>query len=112
MSPRIGPLNLTEPGDGAIQPGSVSPETAGLADEEERRIVNECYQDAIRLLQENRARLDGLTEAVLKKDTLDQDEIYAIAGISKPGNRARLAPALPPDGAGRDKELASLETER
>ena len=113
MSPRLGPINLTEPGDGgAIQPGSVSPETASLADEEERRIVNECYQDAIRLLQENRSRLDALTEAVLKKDTLDQDEIYAIAGISKPGNRARLAPVLPSDGAGRDKELARLEAER
>lgn len=113
MSPRLGPINLTQPGeDGAIQPGSVSPETASLADEEERRIVNECYQDAIRLLQENRARLDALTEAVLKRDTLDQDAIYAIAGISKPGNRARLAPVLPPDGAGRDKELASLEAER
>ena len=111
MSPRLGPLNLTEPGDGAsIQPGSVSQDTASLADEEERRIVNECYQDAIRLLQENRARLDALTEAVLKKDTLDQDEIYAIAGIRKPGNRGLLAPALPPhDGAKRDVELARQE---
>ena len=112
MSPRLGPLNLTEPGDGAIQPGSVSPETASLADEEERRIVNECYQDAIRMLQENRERLDALTEAVLKKDTLSQDEIYAATGLSKPGNRARLAPVLPPNGASRDKELATQESER
>src|SRR5438270_3815787 len=62
MSPRLGPLNLTEPGDNTISP-QISPETAGLADEEERRIVNECYQEASRSLQENRARRDRLTEA-------------------------------------------------
>jgi cell division protease FtsH len=110
MSPRLGPLNLTEPGDGVIQPGSVSPETASLAEEEERRIVNECYQDAIRMLQENRHRLDALAEAVLKKDTLNQDEIYAVTGISQRKDRALLAPALPPNGASRDKELATQET--
>jgi cell division protease FtsH len=108
MSPRLGPLNLTEPGDGAITQ-QISPETAGLADEEERRIVNECYQDAIRMLQDNRERLDRLAEAALKKDTLDQDEIYAATGLTKPGNRARLAPVLSGDGASRDKELATQE---
>jgi cell division protease FtsH len=111
MSPRLGPLNLTEPGDGAAIGQQVSPETASLADEEERRIVNECYQEAIRLLQENRDRLDRLTEAVLKKDTLDQDEIYAATGLSKPGNRALLAPVLPHNGASRDHELARQEAD-
>ncbi|HEX3630557.1 MAG TPA: cell division protein FtsH, partial [Candidatus Dormibacteraeota bacterium] len=107
MSPRLGPLNLTEPGDGLVS--QVSPETASLADEEERRIVNECYQDAIRMLQENRDRLDRLCEAALKKDTLNQDEIYAATGLTKPGNRPQLAPVLPPDGASRDRELAKQE---
>jgi len=112
MSPRLGPLNLTEPGDGVIQPGSVSPETASLADEEERRIVNECYQDAIRMLQENRQRLDALAEAVLKQDTLNQDEIYAATGITKSKERGLLAPPLPRNGSTRDKELATQEAER
>jgi len=113
MSPRLGPLNLTEPGDSTISP-QISPETASLADEEERRIVNECYQEAIRLLQENRDRLDRLTEAVLKKDTLDQDEIYAATGLSKPRNRALLAPVLPHNGSSRDHELArqAIDAER
>ena len=110
MSPRLGPLNLTEPGDSTISP-QISPETASLADEEERRIVNECYQEAIRLLQENRDRLDRLTEAVLKKDTLDQDEIYAATGLSKPRNRALLAPVLPHNGSSRDHELARQATD-
>jgi cell division protease FtsH len=108
MSPRLGPLNLTEPGDGSIS-SQISPETAGLADEEERRIVGECYQDAIRMLKENRERLDHLSDAVLKKDTLEQDEIYAATGLTKPGNRAVLAPVLSHDGASRDRELAKQE---
>ena len=109
MSPRLGPLNLVQPGDGALYGQQISPETASLADEEERRIVSECYQDAMHLLQENRDRLDRLAEAALKKDTLNQDEIYAVAGISKPGDRARLAPTVPANGASRDKELAAQE---
>ena len=75
MSPKIGPINLTQPGDGAASE-HFSEETARLLDEEVRRIVEECHREAVRLLTENRDRLDRLAAAVLKKDTLDQDEIY------------------------------------
>src|SRR2546430_1485148 len=88
MSPRLGPLNLTEPGDGAATQ-HLSEETARLLDEEVRRIVEECHREAVRLLTENRDRLDRLAAAVLKRDTLDQDEIYDAAGGSRP-------PSAPP----------------
>jgi cell division protease FtsH len=110
MSPKLGPINLTQPGDGASTTEHFSEETARLLDEEVRRIVDECHRDAVRLLTENRDRLDRLAEAVLKKDTLDQDEIYAAAGISKPpAARPAIAPPLPPNGASRDRELAKDE---
>src|SRR5205814_3153865 len=77
MSPKLGPLNLTQPGDGGTAQ-HFSEETARLLDEEVRRIVEECHREAVRLLTENRDRLDRLAEAVLKKDTLDQDASYAV----------------------------------
>jgi cell division protease FtsH len=110
MSPKLGPLNLTQPGDGAASTEHFSEETAKILDEEVRRIVDECHRESVRLLTENRDRLDRLAEAVLKKDTLDQDEIYAAAGIPKPpAPRPVIAPPLPGNGSSRDGDLAKEE---
>ncbi len=100
MSPKLGPINITQPGDGAIGTEHFSEETARLLDEEVRRIVDECHGEAVRLLTENRSKLDDLADAVLRKDTLEEDEIYAAAGIEKPPERAgrAIAPPLPPAG--------------
>jgi len=110
MSPKLGPLNLTQPGDGASSTEHFSEETAKILDEEVRRIVDECHRESVRLLTENRDRLDRLAEAVLKKDTLDQDEIYAATGITKPPiARPVIAPPLPGNGSSRDGDLAKDE---
>jgi cell division protease FtsH len=109
MSPKLGPLNLTQPGDGAAVE-HFSEETSQLLDEEVRRIVDECHRESVRMLTENRDRLDRLAEAVLKKDTLDTDEIYAATGISKPeSGRPVIAPPLPGNGSSRDGDLAKDE---
>jgi len=109
MSPKLGPLNLIQPGDGAVAQ-HFSEETSRLLDEEVRRIVDECHRDSVRILTENRDRLDRLAEAVLKKDTLDQDEIYAAAGISPPASfHPTIAPPLPGNGSSRDRDLAKDE---
>ena len=109
MSPKLGPLNLTQPGDGNVAQ-HFSEETSRLLDEEVRRIVDECHRESVRMLTENRDRLDRLAEAVLKKDTLDQDEIYAATGISKPPlPRPVIAPPLPANGSSRDGDLAKDE---
>ena len=96
MSPKLGPLNLTQPGDGALSRETLSEETAKVLDEEVRRIVDECHQESVRLLKENRGRLDSLAEALLKKDTLNEDEILAAAGM-KPKERV-IAPPVPAVG--------------
>src|SRR5438093_504233 len=109
MSPKLGPLNLIQPGDGGVAQ-HFSEETSRLLDEEVRRIVDECHRDSVRILTENRDRLDRLAEAVLKKDTLDQDEIYAAAGISPPASfHPTIAPPLPGNGSSRDRDLAKDE---
>ena len=109
MSPKVGPLNLEQPGDGAFPGQQFSPETANLLDEEVRRIVDECHREGIRMLTENRERLDRLAEAVLRKETLDEDEIYAATGLPRRSDTPRLAPPIPPDGSSRDRDLAKDE---
>ena len=109
MSPKLGPLNLVQPGDGAIPGQQFSPETANLLDEEVRRIVDECHREGIRMLTENRERLDHLAETVLKKETLDEDEIYAATGLPRRPDQPRRAPPMPPDGLARDHDLAKDE---
>ena len=58
-------------------------------DEEVRRIVDECYADALRLLTANRERLTALAEALLERETLDEADAYEVAGIPREASPAR-----------------------
>ena len=53
-------------------------------DEEVRRISDECYAEARRLLRDNRDRLDRIVERLLEHETLDEREVYDAAGIVRP----------------------------
>jgi cell division protease FtsH len=91
MSDAIGPVSvLPGPNDQPLlfpgAPGQVSPHTQQLVDDEVRRIVDECYAEAVRELRENRARLSALAQALLERETLDEADAYSVAGIErKPG---------------------------
>src|SRR3982075_3454527 len=69
MSPKIGPINLTQPGDGAASE-HFSDETARLLDEEVRRIVEECHREAVRIVAESRNPRETLAAAVLNSAAL------------------------------------------
>jgi cell division protease FtsH len=85
MSDRLGPIILLPPPDQESPFGdSVAPATREAVDAEVRRIVDECYADAVRTLRENRARLDGLAGVLLTRETLDEVEAYAAAGLAHP----------------------------
>jgi cell division protease FtsH len=58
-----------------------SEETAGLIDSEVQRIITECHDDAKRLLREHRRSLDGLVAALLKQETLSEQEILDATGL-------------------------------
>jgi cell division protease FtsH len=87
MSPAIGPIAVI-PSDaqGPLLPGvsEVSQETQRTVDEEVRRIVDEAHRAVTQLLTEHRDKLDSLTERLLEKETLDQDEAYEAAGVPLP----------------------------
>jgi len=87
MSEAVGPVAVLPDPELAATPfgmEQVAPETRELVDREVRRIVDECRQNALATLTENRARLDALAAALLKQETLDAAAAYAAAGLTPP----------------------------
>ena len=83
MSEAIGPITVIDENRDPFTRSEISPSTAELIDDEVRRIVDECYQSALAKLNEHRSQLDALAAALLDKETLDEIEAYAIAGIER-----------------------------
>jgi cell division protease FtsH len=88
MSQKVGLVSVLPPpgeeGNPFIADGQVSPATRELVDAEVRRIVEECYDRAVGMLRENKDRLEKLAKALLEKETLDEQEAYAVAGFERP----------------------------
>ena len=82
MSDRVGPLSVL-PSEGDPRMMGVSETLLNTVDDEVRRITEECYAEARRLLRDHRAQLDALVEALMAKESLDEAEIYAVAGIAR-----------------------------
>jgi cell division protease FtsH len=59
-----------------------------VVDDVARRIVDECYAQAVATLRERREQLDHLAHALLDRDTLDEHEAYAAAGVRRPAPNA------------------------
>jgi cell division protease FtsH len=61
---------------------ALSEETKRLRDQEQARLTDEAYADAIRLLQKHRPVLDRIAKALLEKETLQKDELdELLAGV-------------------------------
>jgi cell division protease FtsH len=88
MSERIGPVSVFQP-DSDPRMSGVAEETLDAVDQEIRRLIDESYKRAIELLTENRQRLDNIVTQLLERETLDETDVYAAAGI------AHVAPAKP-----------------
>jgi len=88
MSERIGRRSVL-PQDGDPRMAGISEGLLNAVDEEVRRITDDCFAEACRVLKENRGRLDAIVAQLLAHETLDEPEIYAAAGIP------RAVPATP-----------------
>ncbi|MDT4905555.1 MAG: cell division protease FtsH [Pseudonocardiales bacterium] len=83
MSEAIGPVSVLPP-PGQESPlglDGVAPATKELVDREVRRIVEECYAEALSTLREHPDQLNRLARTLLERETLDEDEAYKAAGI-------------------------------
>jgi cell division protease FtsH len=54
---------------------SLSEETKRLRDQEQARLTDDAFEEALRLLQKHRAPLDRIAKALLEKETLDRAEL-------------------------------------
>ncbi|WP_216351255.1 ATP-dependent zinc metalloprotease FtsH [Leptolyngbya sp. 'hensonii'] len=59
-----------------------SEEIAARIDRQVRTIVVHCYEDACRIIQDNRALVDRLVELLLEQETIDGDEFRRIVAES------------------------------
>jgi cell division protease FtsH len=85
MSAKIGPLAFAEDGQNSalsmVRP--YSEETAREVDLEIKRIADECFAEAMRLLTDNRNRLEALARALLAEDSLGEEQILSVTGLKR-----------------------------
>ncbi|MFJ6083266.1 ATP-dependent zinc metalloprotease FtsH [Streptomyces sp. NPDC092369] len=83
MSERVGRLSAL-PNDAQQAYGlAAAPQTLDVIDDEMRRIVDECYEEACRKLRDHRGQLDDLAAALLENETLEETDAYRIAGVTR-----------------------------
>jgi len=78
LAPRANPY-LGGVGYGSEKP--FSEETARVIDAEVHRIISESHEQAQTLLSTYRKQLDALAEALLARETLDEQQILEATGL-------------------------------
>jgi cell division protease FtsH len=85
MSDKIGLVTVVS--DDGVDPYGLlgdhvtSERTRQVLDAEVHRIAEECHQHALETLRRHRDQLDALAHALLERETLDEPDAYAAAGI-------------------------------
>jgi len=74
---------------------ALSEATKRLRDEEQARLTDSAYEEAVRLLQKHRASLDRIASALLEKETLVRDEVLALVEDVEPESRASESVGVP-----------------
>jgi len=94
---------------------NVSEATAQKIDSEVKRLVEEGYNEATRILTEKRDDLETLAKGLLEFETLSGDEITDLLNGKRPNRESVLEPtgprtsAVPPAGKPRPRPDAGLE---
>ena len=84
MSDVIGPVTvITEEGQLPLPGASdISPGTRQQVDDEVRHLIEHAHEHVTQLMSANRDKLDALAQALLDRETLEQDEAYSAAGLT------------------------------
>ncbi len=91
LSEKLGPLKYDED-DAEVFLGmsagtktkAISADTARLIDEEVRRIIDQCYNQAENILKTNEDKLHTMADALMEYETLSSDQIDDIMAGAKP----------------------------
>ena len=78
----LGPVQLESNDEGSVFLGrdynksrNFSSQVAYEIDQEMRKIIDECYKNAVKIIKENRKLLDLIAEALLEKETITKEQI-------------------------------------
>lgn len=91
LSEKMGPLAYSEDegevflGRSVTQTKHVSGHTAKVIDEEIRRLIDENYDRAEKIINEHMAELHAMADALMKYETIDKGQIDAIMEGREPG---------------------------
>ncbi len=107
LSERMGPLMYDED-DGevflgmsaGVKPKPHSPDTARAIDEEVRRIIDDCYNEAAQVLKDNEDKLHMMADALMEFETLSSEQLDDIMAGAKPRHPSDSTP--PSSGASPD----------
>ncbi len=67
-------------------------------------------EETLRLLRENRDKLDGNVEALMEHETLNEQQAYAAAGVTQKPARPPMVGAAP-GSPGREEEHKVIDHE-
>ena len=74
---------------------ALSEESKRLRDQEQTRLTDQAYAEALRLIAKHRALLDRVAAALLEKETLGREELLELFGDVEPESRAAEAVGVP-----------------
>lgn len=90
----LGPINLgpsydiTEMGKATWKDNPISQDVMAQVDAEVKKILQEGYEKAVKIIKSNRKVLDKVAAELMAKESLDQDEFEVLVG-KKPGSDVR-----------------------
>jgi cell division protease FtsH len=76
----LGPINFDGDRRMVYEQSPVSQDMAGKIDAEVKKIIDEGYENAIKILSTLKPKLDKLAEELLKKETLESEEFESLVG--------------------------------
>jgi len=118
LSERLGPLTYSEDdgevflGHSVTQHKNISGETANIIDEEIRKIIDKNYDRAEEILTREMDKLHVMADALMKYETIDQDQIRDIMAGKVPKPPADWSDHPPAGPAGDDKKEVEAETSK
>lgn len=112
LSDSMGPLSYSEDEDevflgrSVTQHKNVSDETSRQIDKEVRRLIDESYARAKKILEDNKDILHSMTETLMKYETIDSKQIAQLMArepVDPPSDWNDQPPAEPPGKQGGGK---------
>ncbi len=76
----LGPINLDPEKHVPYEQANISPEMAAKIDRQIKKITDAGYKSSVMILKKLRNKLDTLADALLKKETIEQEEFLRIIG--------------------------------